>query len=200
MSNADLATIDAMKLRELGEKADGGRDADLYLVQILKGANAGAVDVVEVGEVSQNPGRFQVLAKIPRMAHRVALAPLESVVLNARGKSYPCPKDIDALFWTDSSAEKFDFPYYAHMRIFPEDYVEKLKDDFRDSARRPRILAIAHRNPSRSSILRDGPDPVPFSPGGGTALYLAPSLSAGDEVPWMTPEVFRARFLESGSQ
>ena len=105
----------------------------------------------------------------------------------------------DALFWTDSSMEKFLYPYYEQLRIFPESDLTQLKQDLRNPQKRPLIVAVRHDSPSNPKILQQGTGPCgnTFGPGAGGIFYLVPSFAQfADGNVWLTPDAFRRLFAE----
>lgn len=58
----------------------------------------------------------------------------------------------DALFWTESSIDKFLYPYYHSQRLWDQEMAQ-LQDKVNGD---PEAVAIAHVAPSRSRILKPG--------------------------------------------
>lgn len=190
--SGEKPTLDAHVLRRLGETADGSRDEDLVLVLRQKD-EARSLEIISVKETNSDGALDEVLAHVRTRSVIPDRIRVERVEVTTSKATFDVCQDFDAIFWTESSVEKFVFPYYEHMRTFDESYLEGLKRDFRDPTLGRLIVAIGHRNPSRSVVIEGGCPPAERSESGGTMMYLIPeraSLNLGD--PWFTPEKFRA--------
>jgi hypothetical protein len=190
-----LPPIDAMTLRRLGETADGGREREMKLV-LVKPENT--YDIISAEDADQNPDKYDVIAEVsPTRTSTAQLppAPFDRIAFIKNEKEIACCEaPTDALFWTDSAMEKFVFPYYAQLRIFPEQYLTGLMEDFRDDRIRQMIVAIQHRNPSRSERLVLGPcSPPPESDRFGLA-YLVPPDADRPEYSWVSPQQCRQQY------
>jgi hypothetical protein len=190
-----LPPIDAMTLRRLGETADGGRDRAMKLVLVKPEYT---YDIVTAEDADRHPEKYEPVADVAPTHTSTAKLPLvafDRVAFIKDDKEIACCEaPTDALFWTDSAMEKFVFPYYAQLRIFPEQYLTGLMEDFRDDRIRQMIVAIQHRNPSRSERLELGPcSPPPESDRFGLA-YLVPPDSDRPEYSWVSPQQCRQQY------
>lgn len=215
-------TLDAkafgMKLRELGEGCDGARSSEISLLydtaagmeslqlmptaaaEDLRGRNGSVVIVWSSPTVDvDKPG-----SEIPQV---------ESVDVIYKGTVFTkCTLPTDALFWTDSSVDKFVYGYYEQLRIFPDEYA-LLKKQMSYSDTRKHILAVVHDNPSHSRTIslpgdnqstgeqparvgdKEFPNP---NAGAGFTYLVSEELKAANNrvnVP-ITPEVFEAMYAQ----
>lgn len=146
-------SLNAAKLREYAEYADGHRDEEVVIVAYPDGSG----DLETKIETRESYARrdpsdpasgTEVL--VVKTGSRVQNRPKPEVVVRAGGKEFGTEilKEADALFWTESSMEKFFWPYYGAMRIY-QDLVEELYSYYYDPVAGPRIIAVAHVPPSR---------------------------------------------------
>jgi hypothetical protein len=133
---------DSTRLSTLTETADGWRDEKLQLVYdassglSIKRANeklaSGENKVCDIETPSSQPDRTKVVS-----------VTLETA--DGASHKFPVgPEGWDALFWSESSIEKFLYPYYHAHRLWSED-LESVKRSF-DSY--PMAFAIRHKAPS----------------------------------------------------
>jgi hypothetical protein len=134
---------DATNLSWLAETADGTRGETLYLIKDTKEK----LQLVSEGDLK---GRAY-LATVETPKKRRERQEVTEVVCH--GKNYSATlkstEKYDAVFWTESSIDKFLYPYYAAHRIWDE-RMDKVKKKFDDS---DFAVAIAHRAPSTSEAL-----------------------------------------------
>jgi hypothetical protein len=170
---------DSTRLAVLTETADGWRDEKLQLVYdtsnglSIKRARerlaAGETKVCDIETPSTQPNRTKVVS-----------VTLETA--DGASHTFPVgPEGWDALFWSESSIEKFLYPYYHAQRIWNED-LETVKESF-DSY--PMAFAIRHKAPSAlatmgiASSLEIG------------ALGMSPSAAGqGPVADWYSPQRF----------
>lgn len=194
-----LPRIDAMHLRRLGETADGLRDIPMKL--IARDAD-GVVTLMVLPASEVKHSTDTPLADVDTASRVGDRRRVTEVVVKVGELAMPTPSDMDSVFWTESSVEKFLFPYYEHVRIFDEEYLARLKDDFRNADFGKYIVAIAHSNPSYPTLI-GGPPPPPggggesVTPPGGSrpVLYLTNPPEELRNIGWVwgwyTPEEFR---------
>jgi hypothetical protein len=149
VSNRGLVAIpDATNLSWLAETADGSRGVDLYLIQ----DNEGKLQLVRETELK---GRaWLVTVKTPKKRPHRGIVNEVTCGGTYHGENFMLDplsdRDYyDALFWTESSVEKFLYPYYRAHRIW-DDKIDKVKRKF---DRHDTAVAIAHRAPSTSEAL-----------------------------------------------
>lgn len=165
MSNNDTVNF-AMRLRALGETVDGRRFENLYLVRDEKNAkNDGSAlyifNDVELAEAKDRPNTdFRVLQEIrPDTGNdgqppHVSLAGFTDAQIRINEVVVATiTSPTDSIFFTDSAIEKFVFPYYEQLRIFPNSYMEMLKRHLYEPETRKRIVCLVHQNPSDSTII-----------------------------------------------
>src|SRR5215204_6440691 len=140
---------EAMVLRRLGETADGWRDFELSLVLTGTGAKQ-RLEIVKRDEFeSDNKKKFKLVKHIAKASTAGPLVAFDKVAFVAGDHQIACvAPPTDCVFWTDSAIEKFLYPYYEQVRIFPEDYLRSLKTTIRDPLKRKLIVAIRHDSPS----------------------------------------------------
>lgn len=195
-----MSEMDGMLLRRLGETVDGMRDVDLTLVRLKRG---GAIDVITKDMFDADQAKpeqkreFERLRDLPRRTPVEPLAAFSKLVFldaDDRPLGYVCPPG-DALFWSDSSFEKFLYPYYEQVRIFPEDDLRALKRQLRDPRRRKFILAVRHDRPSSPVIIDTGSGPCDGRYGEGPRLLVTEEFAnAAETARWLTPAEFNAGF------
>jgi hypothetical protein len=137
---------DATNLSWLAETADGKRGQTLYLIKDDQ-------DKLQLVTQTELKGRSW-LAVVETPKNRPHRGQVSEVACRGQyeGKDFELElkhPDYDAVFWTESSIEKFLYPYYRSHRIW-DDKIEqaKRKFDTYDSA-----VAMAHRAPSTSETL-----------------------------------------------
>lgn len=196
----------AMMLRRLGETADGVRD---HAPKLVSRNDSGTLtleivttDVFLDDQKTGGAKKYTEIIGDVAGSTTVPFAPFDEVVFRKDGDVIACVSaPTDALFWTDSSLEKFVFGYYEQLRIFSDDYLANLKRDLRDPAMRPLIIAVKHDSPSHSSPIAPNatcpPPPTNLPPG---LYYCVPRFAQfNDGYPWVTPEQFRSIFRENRS-
>jgi hypothetical protein len=133
---------DATNLSWLAETADGVRDKLLYLI---------IDDDKKLQLVQKKLENQKELTTIWTPKHRPDRIPVEEVICKGQGyqEALLSSKDFDALFWTESSIEKFLYPYYRAHRLWDEQ-MDRLQEQFETD---DYAVAMAHRAPSKSSTL-----------------------------------------------
>lgn len=147
-----LLQLSAKDIIWLGEAADGQRGVDLLLVRDAEGKPAlretPRPDDIVVRELKV---RTEPTLNGGRTRDRVE----EVICVPASGAPFKLASEdkYDAVFWTESSIEKFVWPYYHSHRIW-SDEIAAIKQRFDET---PTALAIAHQAPSRSSVEYSSP-------------------------------------------
>lgn len=153
-----LPLLDARKLRELGEHADGFRDTDMVVTVRTGDGGESEFDVRKESDVDADPdfaaGLVRKLMRV-ETSSRIPSRPTPQVSMTVNGRAVPPAQldQVDALFLTESSIEKFLFPYYEQLRIFEPDYLDRLKAQYFDTTRAQPIVAIVHIPPSRGQAI-----------------------------------------------
>lgn len=134
---------DATNLSWLAETADGTRGEPLYLIK----DNKGKLQLVPESDLHGRPW-FTIVGTPKKRPRRK-----EVTEVVCKGKNYEATlkstEKYDAVFWTESSIDKFLYPYYYAHRIWDNRMDEvKYKFDNSDFA-----VAIAHRAPSTSESI-----------------------------------------------
>ena len=134
--------IDMAKLAWLAEQADGLRNHELSLVidsagdpQLRKG----------------KPGNEDCDTKVKVMTVAKPHTEVDTVTIHAKGELpvlLPSDSAYDAVFWTQSSVDKFVWPYYHSHRLW-DAQLDTLKTKFENTKT---AFAIAHQAPSKPSI------------------------------------------------
>jgi hypothetical protein len=144
--------LTATDIAWLAETADGTRSVDFILVKDAKGdAKLRSQDKLEPGDEVATEIKVRTEKTLP------SRIPVLQVTCEVEGHDLmPLPSDEgwDAVFWTESSVEKFLYPYYRSQRLWSAT-MDALKATFDTD---PEAVAIAHRAPSHSQIL-DGVAP-----------------------------------------
>jgi hypothetical protein len=135
--------ISARDLAWLAETADGIRNEEVVLV--LKKDGSG-YELKEERE-AEREGQEVVLRVYTEAVRRRELQPATITVKAEGGKAFRVDQTADALFWTESSIEKFLFPYYYAQRLLTEEEMARLRESFE----RANIVAFAHIPPSRAT-------------------------------------------------
>jgi len=124
-------TVDSQQAVHWAETADGTRDKTLYLVQ----TDARKIAVKKEDDMSKGDvciAKFFTPLLVPKR-------PTSEVTLACEGAEIPL-KDCDTVFWTESSAAKFLWPYYHSHRI----YDEKIAACQRAFEKDATVIAIVH--------------------------------------------------------
>jgi hypothetical protein len=142
-----VAGHDSTRLSWLSETANGWRDEKLQLVYhatdglSIKHANdglkTGENKVCDIETPSSQPTRSKVVSVTLETAD------------GATHQFTVGPEGWDALFWSESSIEKFLYPYYHAHRIW-DDNIESVKESFEEY---PMAFAIRHKAPSASAAM-----------------------------------------------
>jgi len=138
---------DSTRLSWLAETADGWRDKKLQLVYHEtdglsikrgdEGLKSGENKVCDIETPSTQPSRTKVVSVTLETAD------------GAQHKFLVEPEGWDALFWTESSIEKFLYPYYHAHRIWGVN-IEDAKESYESY---PMAFAIRHKAPSASATM-----------------------------------------------
>ena len=140
-------SADSKALSWAAETADGTRD------QLLRMSIVG--DHLQVGKPTPNAPTDPSAIDIFTASRQKARPRTTRAELYLEGGSQPIEIDIteadpwDVVFWTESSIEKFLWPYYHSHRLWDDD-MTKLQAQFDGD---PHAVAIAHKAPSASSII-----------------------------------------------
>ncbi|HET6578578.1 MAG TPA: hypothetical protein VFG66_09655 [Gemmatimonadales bacterium] len=141
--------LDSKELAWAAETADGTRDKTMFLVLDQDGA-------LQLKESME--GSDRLLRRVKTASHVPARRKVLEVSCAVDGWNDPArlssAEKWDAVFWTESSIEKFLYPYYHCQRLWDE-RMDSVRDAFEHDAE---AVAIAHRAPSNSKVL--GPSPV----------------------------------------
>ena len=148
----ELPLLDARQLRELGETADGARGDERVIVARKKDGRF-SFDVLSEAQASDDPEvRSGAAKRVLRVQTSVKVRDRPAakvVVTSADGKPADgLPPNADAVFLSESAAEKFLFPYYESVRIFEPKQLADLKKRFLDPRAGRYVIAIAHTPPS----------------------------------------------------
>lgn len=162
--------ITAGELRRLAETADGARSRDLVLIwdcdtksyaivaSELAGANPKLLDIKTTERV---PARTRV----------------NGVQIHVNGlEPNTLTPEYDALFWSESSVEKFVIPYYSRM-LEQADMIELWKAHLDE-----KVYAFGHVWPSRNIAVRDPRQNL--------------GLAVRDESPGVAPKVKWTTFTD----
>lgn len=163
----DLPTADATELRLLAEKADGLREQDLLLVEIVENGKrrldlvaqsnvpsaAKPLASVRTNNVTKERRKFTIGLTLgdpvpepaPRKQRAGAATQEEDSVLPNLGLPDALAEQCDALFWSEAAIDKFVVPYY--VRLHGRQGLAALEDSF-DT--KPNIVAVAHTAPSET--------------------------------------------------
>jgi hypothetical protein len=137
---------DANELAWAAETADGLRDRTLFLVldedghlRVREGKAGSDQEIRRIRTESHQPNRRKVLEV--------------NCEVDGWGKPVrlPSAEHWDAVFWTESSIEKFLYPYYHAQRLWDEK-MDWIREEFNED---PEAVAIAHQAPSNSRIPGD---------------------------------------------
>ena len=140
----------ATNLSWLAETADGLRDIPLALIvddeknlQLIKDTEPGAEkSLVTIITPKHRPNRIPVTEVGCRGEYEDSTG--KQKVFE---RTLPSDMDYDAVFWTESSVEKFLYPYYRAHRLWDQT-MDRLQEQFEND---DFAVAIAHRAPSKSS-------------------------------------------------
>jgi hypothetical protein len=153
MSRTTPAIIpDATNLSWLAETADGMRDVDLALfiddkqrLQLEKDDVHGTKpSLATIRTPKYRPFRVPVTEVVCRGKIEVKDDPTKPDIIFEQ--TLPSNKNYDAVFWTESSVEKFLYPYYRAHRLWDET-MDRLQEQFEQD---DFAVAIAHQAPSKS--------------------------------------------------
>ena len=131
-------TIDARSLARIAEWVDGLRDQNLVVVYengewMVREEKPGD----DTRAVLKSRKELDVPATQRQMKSKVTI------------RGLPLDDGVDALFWTESSIQKFFFPYYAAHRIMTEQEYALLMAAYKKA----NLIAIAHVAPSQGHPL-----------------------------------------------
>ena len=170
-----LPRVDSRQVSWWAESADGTRDKELALVLTAEGEYV-------VKEAA--PGDNVVLRMYTPSAVPDRLKPAEITFQAPGGEKMRIDELADALFWTESSVEKFLFPYYASQRLLTDDEMRRLKEGFRDQ----RVVAIWHKAPSATQYLYAGANTLDT-----LSVLVADRLADGEtRTAWRSAQDFLA--------
>ncbi len=136
--HSTVPTANAWELRKLAESAHGERVRVLDLV-----ARDGALALVHQAAAGE-PVLCRVATAPSRAADRSLPPAFSSIQVTRPGAE---PDEVidtyDALFWTESSIEKFFFPYYVGV-LSPEDFAALWASYYTPQAEQERIVGFGH--------------------------------------------------------
>ena len=135
--------IDMAKLAWLAEKADGKRN-EVFRLVIDKDGDPQLRARNEKADSTDCDTKVKVKTEALEGRKEVPFVVLH--VRDAKPDTLRSDKDFDAVFWTQSSVEKFVWPYYHSHRLW-NDSLEAIRKEFDD---KKTAFAIAHQAPSRS--------------------------------------------------
>jgi hypothetical protein len=147
---------DSTKLSWLGEGADGFRGKDLALVVDEKRKLVLIILEQDLAKRDKQLAGKEFIAEVKTECNteRVSVDNVRCQGIDHDGRAFSAEllssKDYDAVFWTESSIEKFLYPYYHAQRLWSPQ-MDDLKRTFEADNN---AVAIAHRAPSTSSSLR----------------------------------------------
>jgi hypothetical protein len=139
--------LTATDLAWLAETADGNRSVDFVLVRDANGkAQLRAKDSMQEGD--------EVPAEIKVRTEQTLPDRTKVVQVTCQAEGHDLEPLLsadawDAVFWTESSVEKFLYPYYRSQRLW-DSRMDALQARYNSD---PEAVAIAHRAPSYSQIL-----------------------------------------------
>jgi hypothetical protein len=138
MQNGAMITASAWELRKLAECAHGHRDRVLDLVY-----RNGTVELVSRATDSDYL-MCRVMTGPSRQREAQPASTLQSVVVTGpTGVPEEVVQKYDAIFWTESSIEKFFFPYYAGV-LGPDDFSTLWGSFYTPREGQERIVAFGH--------------------------------------------------------
>jgi hypothetical protein len=142
----DDGAVDSTALSWAAETADGTRDETMFLV--LEDGKALKVKKESQIKNPNDPKLAKVYTK--NKQHRPKV---ERVLLHVEDQKKPIElpgtEAWDSVFWTESSVEKFLWPYYHAHRLW-DDQMTALQKKFEQD---PKAVAVAHKAPSASATL-----------------------------------------------
>jgi hypothetical protein len=124
-------TVDSTALSWAAETADGTRDERMVLT-LEDGKN---LKVKKASDMNPNDPELATVYT-PNKQHRSKI-------------ELPGTDAWDSVFWTESSVEKFLWPYYHAHRLWDE-HMTELRAQFETD---PMAVAVAHKAPSASATL-----------------------------------------------
>lgn len=140
---------DSRQLAWLAEHAHGLGGKPLVLIK----AADGRVVLKERGRTDETD---VVLFDVETSLVQPDRLKLEQVMVRPEGKEpFDLRGECDALFWTESSIEKFLLPYYHAQRLLTADGMAALMEAYRSKE----VVAIAHVPPSHHLSIK-GADPL----------------------------------------
>jgi hypothetical protein len=145
----------ATGLAWLAETADGVRDSELILVLDNKDKPQLRYQDPKTPEQRNNAVKpddkvvTKVVVKTPTVLQ--TRKKIQQIIITAAGRQQTVDPagGYDALFWTESSVEKFLYPYYRSQRLWDKQ-MDKLMNGFNTD---PNLMAIVHQAPSHSYAL-----------------------------------------------
>jgi hypothetical protein len=145
---AGLESVNASDLRAYAEAAHGQRDKPLVLVR-RQGKKKPVLVDVPAGSTDEE------ILEVNTPSNTIKAKPALRVFLQTPSMSRPKEvSDCDAVFWSESSIDKFMFPYYFLRLMTPEDTVI-LRDAYLGGSVAPEILGFLHYPPSRPERIID---------------------------------------------
>lgn len=178
-----LPSLDAWELRRLAESAHGTRGVDLHLV--VRAGKYAVVGAQNVGDV--------FVATLCTAAKCPTTVP-SGFSVSVAGFSFPARLGVvngdvttalDAFFWTESSIEKFFFPYYAG--VLDKDEFDLLRSSYYKPMAGKSIFAFGHEPGTRWV-----PETSTAAPLGAIVLYVQDNViyqeSLGDWLAFLATQ------------
>ena len=141
----DDEVVDSTALSWAAETADGTRDEEMFLT-----LEDGKTLKVKKGSQIKDPKDKLAKVYTKNKQHRPKV---ERVLLHVEDQKKPIElpgtEAWDSVFWTESSVEKFLWPYYHAHRLW-DDQMTALQKKFEQD---PKAVAVAHKAPSASATL-----------------------------------------------
>ena len=171
-SDTSFAKIpDATNLSWLAETADGLRGETLYLII----DQDDKLQIVQESSLGNAKRRLADICTPKTRPNRKKVTQVTCKVENGKEKILDSTKKFDAVFWTESSVEKFLYPYYRAHRLWDDAKMDEIKNKFDSS---DDAVAIAHRAPS-TSLTVDEP-----------TIAIGVYKEKEKELVWMEVETF----------
>ena len=164
----------------LAEQADGLRNEDLSLVVDKDGELR-----LRKGKLDGDDCDTKVKVKTTALKGRTEV---NMVTLEPKGGTLtPLPPDqqFDAVFWTESSVDKFVWPYYRAHRLWDK-HIDSVKNRF-DTLKT--AFAVAHQAPSKPII----PGPLSAKRRAMPSYELRIGVLENGEVKWVDTDSFLRR-------
>ena len=172
-------SIDMATLAWLAEQADGKRNRPLRLVV----DTAGELELRDWGKpVKTSECDTKLKVETSALKDRADVDVVIVQPKNGTSTRLPSDEDYDAVFWRESSVEKFVWPYYHSHRLWDK-HIDSVKTRF-DTLKT--ALAIAHQAPSKPTI----PGPQARTRSASPADELSIGVLQNGKVTWIDTDSF----------